>query len=336
MDDQFPLISVIVPIYKVEPYLRRCVDSILSQTYSNLEVILVDDGSPDLCPQICDEYAELDKRVKVVHKENGGQASARNAALDICKGEFVSFVDSDDFVSDVFVELLYRAAVEGSTDVAMSSFSFFHIDEKKTLTASLDKIDVHVKSLDEVLELCSALSLYEHMLVNCCWNKLYRASLFCDIRFPEGKIYEDTATVFKLLYKCSSISFVDAPLYGYFLRPGSTSCDQSFSERYLDCLDALKYAESWFVYHGEIKFARFATPRMIMIGIYSWWGVKYVLKQPEKANEILSFLRSKSQNAKTTQYFSSIQRLCLLAFLKFPFLYVAYRKITNGLWGKRH
>ena len=116
-----PLVSIIVPIYKVEPYLRRCLDSIVNQTYTNLEIILVDDGSPDGCPQICDEYAAKDNRRVVIHKENGGLSDARNAGLDSCKGEYVSFVDSDDWVDEKYIEILLNLATKENADVAKAT-----------------------------------------------------------------------------------------------------------------------------------------------------------------------------------------------------------------------
>ena len=119
-----PLVSIIVPIYKVESYLRRCLDSVVSQTYTNLEIILVDDGSPDGCPQICDEYASKDSRIIVIHKENGGLSDARNVGLDICKGEYISFVDSDDWINNHYIEKLLSAAETVKADIAVASCKY--------------------------------------------------------------------------------------------------------------------------------------------------------------------------------------------------------------------
>ena len=121
-----PLVSVIVPIYKVEPYLRRCLDSIVKQTYTNLEIILVDDGSPDGCPQICDEYAARDKRIVVIHKDNGGLSDARNAGLDICKGEYISFIDSDDWVANIYIEAMLKATITNNAEIFNEGYSCCH------------------------------------------------------------------------------------------------------------------------------------------------------------------------------------------------------------------
>ena len=115
-----PLISVVVPVYKVEPYVRQCIDSILAQTYSNLDIILVDDGSPDKCPEICDDYAKQDGRIRVIHKPNGGLSSARNAGIDIARGEYIAFIDSDDYVSETYIEQLWYTLSESGADMSCS------------------------------------------------------------------------------------------------------------------------------------------------------------------------------------------------------------------------
>ena len=116
--EDYPLISVVIPVYKVEQYIHECVDSVIAQTYKNLDIILVDDGSPDSCPAICDEYAERDNRIRVIHKKNGGLSSARNAGIDIARGEYICFVDSDDYVSEIYVEQLYTTLKESGADMA--------------------------------------------------------------------------------------------------------------------------------------------------------------------------------------------------------------------------
>lgn len=132
-----PLVSIIVPIYKVEPYLRRCVDSIVCQTYTNLEIILVDDGSPDTCPQICDEYANKDKRIVVIHKKNGGLSDARNAGLNSCKGEYISFIDSDDYVDYDFIESLIEPIKK--IHMILSSPTTYPLTKKKVQCICLAK-----------------------------------------------------------------------------------------------------------------------------------------------------------------------------------------------------
>lgn len=245
--DSSPLISVIIPIYKVEQYLKRCVDSVLNQTYTKLEIILVDDGSPDSCPKICDDYATLDSRVEVVHKKNGGLSSARNAGLDICKGEYIAFVDSDDFVSNYFIEFLYKAVLENHVNVSVAEYRSFNENEELIDENKPDDYVAKKQSLEEIMSRYSSIYAHDSMLTIVSWNKLYKADLFDEVRFPEGKFYEDAATTYKILNRCDEIAFVNNPLYYYFLRRNSISGSETFSEKNLDSFDALKMSYEFFL-----------------------------------------------------------------------------------------
>lgn len=330
-----PLISVIIPVYKVERYLKRCVDSVLNQTYTNLEIILVDDGSPDLCPKICDDYATLDSRVKVVHKENGGLSSARNAGLDICTGEYLAFVDSDDFLSKRFIECLYRAIIEKCVNVSVAEYRAFERNEKLFEKKIPDNYVVEKMPLEKIMACYSSIYSHDSMLTIVSWNKLYKAILFNRVRFPEGKLYEDAATTYKILNQCDEIAFVKHQLYYYFLRQNSISGNEGFTERYLDLFDALKETNEFFLEQKKERLAGFVVPQMLKVGIYSWWGTKYVLKQPQRAEEILQYIKLKSQTVTTTQYFYEWQKKCLLLLLKFPILYAIYRQLIPGMIGNR-
>ena len=162
-----PLISVIVPIYNVEKYLDRCVDSIINQTYKNLEIILVDDGSPDNCPQMCDDYAKKDSRIKVVHKENGGLSDARNVGMEVATGEYVSFIDSDDYISLDFYETLLETIVDNDSDIVECGVVKFYEDN------SFDKYsdDLKVTNYDTVDGLEGLIN--ENPFKQHVWNKLY-------------------------------------------------------------------------------------------------------------------------------------------------------------------
>lgn len=214
-----PLVSVIIPVYNVEKYLNKCVDSVIGQTYRNLEILLVDDGSTDGSGAICDEYAARDERVRVIHKENGGLSSARNAALDVCKGEYVAFVDSDDFVSLYFIELYYRAIVQFDGDIAAVQNEAFFLegreDEAQLVSTaqarSIEQIDPH-----EAIRLM----LYQNIPTGAPW-KFYKRSIFDDIRFPVGWLYEDAATIHRLFMKANKMVLLDADIYAYRHRPNS-------------------------------------------------------------------------------------------------------------------
>lgn len=228
------LISVIVPIYKVEKYLEQCLDSILKQSYNNLEIILVNDGSPDNCGKICDEYAKKDNRIKVIHKENGGLSSARNAGLDIATGEYISFIDSDDCVAENFIETLYKLCIENNCDISECDFLRF---ENEICT---NKMKINVETHTSY-EMQSRLDEYEFSVRGVVvWNKLYKKYLYQNIRFPVGKINEDEYTTYKVLYNCKTlICTTNQELYYYRINSNSIM-GQNFNVRRLDVLLGLE------------------------------------------------------------------------------------------------
>lgn len=212
-------ISVIVPIYKVEKYLEKCVDSILNQTYSNTEVILVEDGSPDKCGEMCDMYAEKDSRVVVLHKENGGLSDARNAGMLIATGEYISFVDSDDYIEPDMLEIMYNRMKEDGTDLVVCNFSY--VDEEGNIIKEKNQ-NSPIK--DEMLtgeQAFSRLAGKKYWYYVTAWNKLYRRDLLKDIEFPKGKINEDEFVAHYVLAKCNRISCVEKSLYMYVQREHS-------------------------------------------------------------------------------------------------------------------
>lgn len=220
------MISVIVPVYKVEKYLRQCVESIQAQTYKDLEIILVDDGSPDKCPNICDELAKKDGRIKVVHKENGGQSTARNQGLSYATGEFIGFVDSDDTIEPNMYQTLYQLINCYQVDIAMCGCNT--IDERSTMLAT-------TKDIGQPL-LLNQNELWHEVfaeLNNAVWNKLFKASLLKDIRFPEDIIHgEDLLFNIEYLKLCNTGVITSEPLYNYLKREGSVT-KQAFSSKKL-------------------------------------------------------------------------------------------------------
>lgn len=209
-----PLISVIVPIYKVEQYLDRCIQSIVNQTYCNLEIILVDDGSPDGCPEICDSWANRDNRIKVIHKENGGVSSARNAGLDFFSGDYVSFVDSDDWIEAELYENLLLACINQGAMLAVCGRYVVTGDQK-----IVDKCSVKAEVL-EPAEFAARMLIGDRC--DCCvWDKLFHKSLWNEYRFPNGKIYEDIAVMYKPVLKANCVAIVGKPLYNYYRHSNS-------------------------------------------------------------------------------------------------------------------
>ena len=231
MDNKF--ISIIIPVYKVEQYLGKCVDSVLNQTYKELEIILVDDGSPDHCPEICEEYAGKDSRIVVIHKQNGGLSSARNAGLDVAKGEYIFFLDSDDYIAENTIERMYQTIISEKADIAICDF--VKVDENGEIIKELSPIKNECLNKEQLLmKLVNPTNWYYVVA----WNKLYKKTLFSAIRFPVGKINEDEFTVHQIFYECNKAVTIAEKLY-FYLRRKSSITTNSFSVKNLDGISAL-------------------------------------------------------------------------------------------------
>lgn len=256
-----PEISVIVPVYKVEPYLRRCVDSILAQTFSDIEVILVDDGSPDGCPAICDEYAWLDKRVKVIHQKNGGLSAARNAGLDWVfansDSQWISFVDSDDWVHPQFLEYLHRAAVESKVKI-----SICNVREVSSFTTADDILPSGIYTVEDAMAFYSE----NYFLGTVAWNKIYSREVFLQARYPVGKLHEDAFLTYRLLYQAYRIAYIDSSLY-YYYRNENSIMHSSYSLSRISEVEALEEQYHFFIAHSLEK--NILPSRERLIGRYA-------------------------------------------------------------------
>lgn len=258
-----PLISVIVPVYKVEKYLKRCVKSIIDQTYGNLEIILVDDGSPDHCPAMCDDWTEKDSRIKVIHKNNGGLSDARNAGMKVANGELIGFVDSDDWIAPDMYQSLYEAMKADNSDIAACGVEM--VWEDGTLSRMLTKTGSCVLNREEAM---GAL-IEESWLKQPVWYKLYKADIIRNILFPVGKYHEDAFWSYQAIGAAARVSVTDHVGYYYWQRNESIM-GEKYSIKRLDAIEALEqrqdYLESnfpnlttkarcslWFscMYHGQ-------------------------------------------------------------------------------------
>lgn len=251
--DDMPLVSVIIPVYNVRRYLSKCIESVREQTYKNIEIIIVDDGSTDGSGEICEEYAKQDERVLILHKENGGLSSARNVALDIFHGEYVTFIDSDDYVKKTYVEKMVRLIKENEADISI--VNFIRVYDGKT-QKKIKKTSVKIyKNLDAMADM-----FYQKNVVVSAWAKLYHRNLFTKIRYPVGKLYEDLGTTYKLFFLSNKIAYSSEQLYYYSQRKDSIM-QEKFSLRKLDrielgyeillwsetyCLDLVPAAETRF------------------------------------------------------------------------------------------
>lgn len=219
-----PLVSVIVPIYNVEAYLKRCVDSIIKQTYQNLEIILVDDGSPDNCPKMCDDFAQKDSRIVVVHKENGGLSSARNAGIKASKGEYLSFIDSDDYIKEDMIEKMLLAMT--STNSELSCCGRYVVYDDGAKEKQFVNSNVCTLTSTEALKamLCGT------YVGEPAWDKMYKKELFDDIEFPEGEINEDIVIMPLLFGKCNRIVHVPEAFY-YYCKNGASITRSGYSPK---------------------------------------------------------------------------------------------------------
>ena len=200
------LITIIVPVYNVKPYLEECINSIIAQTYKHLEIILVDDGSTDGSSQLCDKYCEIDNRIKVIHKKNGGLSDSRNAGLDVMQGKYVGFIDSDDKVNEFFIESLYCKMVENKADICAGGFvaAFKNGEIRQPEKGGV------ISSREAICKLIENVDLHDHVC-----TKLFKASLFKEIRFPQGRVFEDIRTTYKVFLKASKVIIIDDCYYWY-------------------------------------------------------------------------------------------------------------------------
>lgn len=233
-----PLISVIVPCYMVEKYLSLCIESIMAQTYKNLEIILVDDGSPDKSGDICEAFAKKDKRLRVIHKKNGGLSDARNVAIDIVKGEFITFVDSDDYIANDYVESLYKLIVENDAQMSITRCIPFIEGTRPVGERTFGKSKVFNVN-DALVDL-----FYQRDFDNAAWAKMYHYSLFeSGIRYPKGWLYEDLATTYKLMMLCNKVVFNNYKNYYYLLRQDSIEGSSFKPQKYKCCIKVIRQLE---------------------------------------------------------------------------------------------
>lgn len=248
-------ISIVVPVYKVEKYIHRCIKSILNQSYSSFNLVIVDDGSPDNCGKICDEYAKKDTRIHVIYKTNGGLSDARNAGIDWalknCNSKWLTFIDSDDWVHPQYLEKMISSAEATDCSICIVQYHKTNALEKYNISSA---IDYHVINTEQFY--CSNTAN-----ATVAWGKLYKISDFETIRFPVGRLHEDEYTTYKILFKYTEIVYIDEPLYYYFVNPSSIMGSQWKPKR-LDLLDAI---EENLVFFSENNYSQAYLNRLEMM-----------------------------------------------------------------------
>lgn len=244
--DSMELISVIVPVYKVEDCLDKCVRSIAEQTYSNLEIILVDDGSPDRCGAMCEAWAQKDHRIKVVHKENGGLSDARNAGMKVATGSLISFIDSDDWVEPDFLETLLGAMNDRNAQIAECAVEL--VDEQGNVLRLRKAAEVPcVDKIDGLRRM-----IFEDGIFQTVWNKLYRREVLEGILFEKGKYHEDDFWTYQVFDRMERLAIVDRPMYHYLQRSGSIM-GAGYSLRRLDGLEARFHRMEYLSKYEQLK-----------------------------------------------------------------------------------
>lgn len=271
-----PSISVIVPVYKVEPYLRRCTDSILAQTFEDFDLILVDDGSPDSCGEICEEYAKADSRVHVIHQENGGLSAARNSGIDWTfansDSQWLAFVDSDDWLHPKFLETLYAAANE--TGSHLSVCGLYRTEGE----GFPEKMDFSVESMTADDYYCSR--KIHGGLTAVAWNKLYHKTLFDSMRYPVGKLHEDEFTTYQAVYQAGKVAVISAPLYAYFQNAAGIM-QSKWNSRRLHVLEAFEHQIAFAQQNGNSRLLRKA------VGLYIFSIHDHLGKAPREYHGVL-------------------------------------------------
>lgn len=307
------LISIIVPVYKVERYLKKCLDSLIKQTYRNIEIILVDDGSPDSCPQLCDKYAQNDSRIKVIHKQNGGLSSARNAGLKIVSGDFVSFVDSDDWVNDNYIETLYLTQNKFDADLVIAEHQ--NVYEERTCSKSARQNNFTEKINRK--ESLKRLFCENNPSYTVAWGKLYRKQLLENFYFPNGKFHEDEFTTFLLFHKTNNICYTNAALYNYRQRTDNITSTQ----HPLDLLEAFENQYLFFKDKREYDFQAILLQHLCWQILYAFTIFK-TENQIKRLQEKIVLYRPDIKIFKMSLFHTT----CLTIFMKFPHFYVFLRR----------
>ena len=290
-------ISIIVPVYNVEKYLHQCVDSIISQTYTNTEIILVDDGSPDNCGKICDEYAQKDNRIKVIHKPNGGLSEARNFGIEVATGDWLMFIDSDDYIENNMIEKLYNIAVQEDAQIALCGVVSF--DETHEWVSDFLRVEPGIfRGIDILKQDC----ISTPFIIPC--NKIFKKTIFDDIRFYVGRIHEDEMIAPYFLDKCKKLVAIKDLMYHYRQLPSSIS--HTIDAKRLDWIFSLY--NRFFYYKNHIELKDYSSK---VLKDYFWYLDKYYfIAQPQK-NSAWRFKECRKNTVNLLPYYLSLKDISI-------------------------
>lgn len=319
-----PVISIILPVYKVEKYLNKCIDSILNQSFKDFELIIIDDGSPDKCGEICESYSKFDERIKVIHKKNEGLSSARNLGIDRASGEYLAFIDSDDYINERMFEILYIYAKKTDADITLCNFRkvFEEYGYKQ-----IKKLDVEINTYDNIGALKQ---LYNKSSVEftVAWNKLYKRGLFSDLRYDVGKVHEDEFIIHKLLFKSKKIVHIPLELYYYVQRENSIV--KVFNYKRFDIITAHSNRVDFFK-DKKLKELKYQS-EVIYIAIFfeTYYRGKFLIENSHK--DLLCMRNNYKKRFKSllnNPILNWKEKIVLILFFIHPNLYEIYYKIKN-------
>ncbi len=316
-------ISVIIPVYNVEKYLDECINSVVNQSYKNLEIILVDDGSPDNCPKLCDEWAKKDDRIKVIHKKNGGLSSARNAGLEILTGDYFTFVDSDDYIDLDYIKILYEDIEKTGADVSIVS----HIRFKEPI--------VEQKKTEEYEAMTGYHALHNlmwwHKDYSVAWGKLYKSEKYKQCKFIEGKLNEDEFYINDIYHNARTVVHNDSELYFYRITPNSI-INRPFTSAKMTEVECLEYRDDFLVQHGYTEFLKQSR-----LSILRRTATLYNLAKKAGYKKEAVFLKKKFNKwyKVDKSEFSKKEKFTLGVFRISPFLYFLIGKINRGIKCKK-
>lgn len=320
------LISVIIPVYNVEKYLPNCIDSVIKQTYTNLEILLINDGSTDSSPKICEEYKNKDNRIKVIHKQNGGLSDARNVGIENAQGKYMTFIDSDDDIEIDYIEYLYNLIEKYNTHMSIATYTVVSKDKKINIGQGYEEETV----LDE--KKCLERLLCEHGLSVSACAKLYEKSLFENIKFPKGKLCEDNGTTYKLIMKCNKIAYGSKSIYNYYKRENSIMTS-TFNMKKLDLIELTdkmcddiesKYPELNSSTDKKRIVSRFSILRQMLVG-------KLNQEQKNVVKEIKKHIKTKKWQILKNPKIDKRDKIALISLMFgdkfFAFAWKVYSKV---------
>lgn len=327
------VVTIIIPVYNVEKYIGKCLDSIINQTYRDLEIVVVDDGSTDQSGVICDAFAEKDSRIHVLHQKNGGLSAARNAGLDHATGEFVMFIDGDDYIHCKMAEILLKSLEENNADIAVGKFTLVKETELLNMPDEPEQRD-EPKCISG-RESCKLIYETEPTETIIVCNKMFRSKLFMKIRFPIGRLHEDEFVIYKLLYNSTWVTYTGVVLYYYIRRENSITMDINYSIGHMSLLDMAEESIAFFKVNNDAQMISLASDRALGLGrmLYNRYGEA---GKKDMQKKILKWYRIMVRHNLSRIDCDWSSKVILWSFGISPRLTNLLSTIKGWLWKKRH